>query len=500
MAVKLRRPILVVGLGLSFSLWLLQSLHHSLVQVGEFSVWSLIAVGSGLWLFQQRASQNAQLQPDSSPLERATVENAIAQAEGVVSQLETEAENHLAAQRAARVRVALERLWERIAQVKAELDRQEIHLAVTGGKAVGKTTLIRVLESNWVSQQQLCWKETPALFTGTDAGLTAEAAAMDAALSSDLVLLVTSGDLTEPEYQTLQQLVTANQRTLLVFNKQDQYLPEERATVLVSLRQRMQSMLGAENVIGIAAAPSPVKVRQHQADGSAQEWMEQQAPDTKQLTQQLAQILAQSGQQLVWATTRRVAVDLKAEAKSVLNGVRRDRTLPVIEQYQWIAAAAAFANPVPALDILATAAINAQLVMELGGIYQQKFSLQQAQAVAGTMGSLMIKLGLVELSTKTISTVLKSNAITFVAGGVVQGLSAAYLTRLAGLSLIEYFQQQEAATNSETGLNLDKLGQTLQNVFQQNQQMAFMQAFVKQGVERLLPSPQSELTGSESVA
>lgn len=259
-------------------------------------------------------------------------------------------------------------------------------------------------------------------------------------------------------------------------------------------------MLGAENVIGIAAAPSPVKVRQHQADGSAQEWMEQQAPDTKQLTQQLAQILAQSGQQLVWATTRRVAVDLKAEAKSVLNGVRRDRTLPVIEQYQWIAAAAAFANPVPALDILATAAINAQLVMELGGIYQQKFSLQQAQAVAGTMGSLMIKLGLVELSTKTISTVLKSNAITFVAGGVVQGLSAAYLTRLAGLSLIEYFQQQEAATNSETGLNLDKLGQTLQNVFQQNQQMAFMQAFVKQGVERLLPSPQSELTGSESVA
>jgi len=55
-------------------------------------------------------------------------------------------------------------------------------------------------------------------------------------------------------------------------------------------------------------------VRQHQADGSVQEWMEQPAPDTKQLTQQLAQIMAQSGQQLVWATTK-VAVDLKAEAK-----------------------------------------------------------------------------------------------------------------------------------------------------------------------------------------
>jgi hypothetical protein len=163
-----------------------------------------------------------------------------------------------------------------------------------------------------------------------------------------------------------------------------------------------------------------------------------------------------------------------------------------VEQYQWIAAAAAFANPVPALDLLATAAINAQLVMELGAVYQQKFSLEQAQTVAGTMGSLMLKLGLVELSTKAISTVLKTNAVTFVAGGAVQGVSAAYLTRIAGCSLIEYFQQQEAI-DSASGLNLDKLGQTLQNVFQQNQQVAFLQGFVKQSLGRLLPAPQPQV-------
>jgi uncharacterized protein len=126
----------------------------------------------------------------------------------------------------------------------------------------------------------------------------------------------------------------------------------------------------------------------------------------------------------------------------------------------------------------------------LGKIYQQKFSLEQAQTVAGTMGSLMLKLGLVELSTKAISTVLKSNAVTFVAGGVVQGVSAAYLTRVAGLSLIEYFQQQEIAMDSGTGLNLENLRQTLQKVFQQNQQIGFLQGFVKQGVKRLLPEVQ----------
>ncbi len=487
MAVKLRRPILVGGVGLSFSLWALQSLHHSVAQLGEFAVLGAIAVGSCLWLFQQGRAKDAQKQPDSSPLNRATVEKAIALADGMVSQLEAEAENH----------EALAGLRQQVAQLKAELDRQEIRLAVTGGKAVGKTTLIQELESSWVPQlqQPLCLRETPALFTGTDAGKKLETAALATAIASDLVLFVTNGDLTEPEFQILQHLAAANQRSVLVFNKQDQYLPEERATVLLSLRQRMQEMLGAQvaagelRAFGIAASPNPVKVRQQQSDGSVREWLEKPAPETKQLTDQLAQILVQEGQQLMWATTRRAAVELKAEAKTVLNRVTRDRAVPVIEQYQWIAAAAAFANPVPALDLLATAAINAQLVMELGAIYQQKFSFQQAQAVAGTLGSLMLKLGLVELSTQTIGTVLKSNAVTFVAGGAVQGVSAAYLTRLAGMSLVEYFQEQDAGTTSEAGspLNLDQLGQKLQRVFQQNQQVAFLQSFVKLGVGRLLP-------------
>lgn len=133
------------------------------------------------------------------------------------------------------------------------------------------------------------------------------------------------------------------------------------------------------------------------------------------------------------------------------------------------------------------------MVIDLGGIYQQKFSLEQAKTVAGEMGSLMLKLGLVELSTKTISTVLKTNAITFVAGGVVQGVSAAYLTRIAGLALIEYFQQQEITVNSPSEFNLEKIRQSLQQVFAQNQQIVFLQNFVKQSVKRLLPEFEKEI-------
>jgi len=494
MAVKLRRPILVGGIALSFGLWLLESVHDSVAELGEFGVLGAIALGTGLWLFQQKTSKEIEFSPVASPLNRDTVEKAIAQAENLINQLETETNNQDAGTH----------LRQRVAQLITELDRQEIQLAVTGGKGVGKTNLIQVLASNWLplQQQRLNLKETPALFVGTDATVEAETTAKEVSHRSDLVVFVTAGDLTDTEFQTLQQLKAANQRTMLVFNKQDQYLPPERATVLQQLRQRMVGLLPAEDVVAIASSPAPVKVRQHQADASVQEWMEEQKPELTVLTERLSQILTQDAQQLVWATTMRAAAALKAEVKSELNKVRRDRALPVIEQYQWIAAAAAFANPVPALDLLATAAISAQIITDLGEIYQQKFSLQQAQAAAKTLGSLMLKLGLVELSTQAVGGILKGNAFTYVAGGAVQGVSAAYLTRLAGLSLIEYFQQ-EASENSATGqaFNLDRLGQTLQKVFQQNQRSAFLQGFVKQVVGRLMPeSRQAEPAGSETTA
>ncbi len=129
--------------------------------------------------------------------------------------------------------------------------------------------------------------------------------------------------------------------TIVVFNKQDQYLADESASILLSLKRRMQG-----NVVATAASPIPIKVRKHEADGSVQEWMEQPAPNIQQLTQQLGEVLVQQGQRLVWVTTMRKARLLKAEAKNWLNATRRDRATPIIEQYQWIAAAAAFANPV----------------------------------------------------------------------------------------------------------------------------------------------------------
>lgn len=467
---KLHKPILVGGLGLSFSLWMLDTWHDSIVQVGEFGLLSALAVGGGLWLLQKNRPQIGE-QLDNMVIDRSSVENAVNKTQAIINQLAQEAVNH----------PSLTTLREQLEQLLLELDRREIQIAVTGGKSVGKSTIIQTLKNvETLHETSLQYTETAPLFTGMNEN--SDAVTLSELQKSDFVLFLTNGDLTDSEFQVLQQLKAVKQSVLLVFNKQDQYIVDERPTILQSLKQRVSG-----NVVATSASPLPVKVRKHETDGSVQEWMEKPTPNIQELTEKLVEVLTQQKQQLVCTTTMRKVLLLKAEAKNCLNSIRRDRSTPIIEQNQWIAAAAAFANPVPALDILATAAINAQMVMDLGNIYQQKISLEQAQQVAVTMGSLMLKLGLVELSTRAVTGILKTNAVTFVAGGVVEGVSAAYLTKVAGLSLVEYFEQQEIALETGTGLNLEKLRQVLQNVFQQNQKIAVLEAFVKQGVKRLLP-------------
>ncbi|NJR50733.1 MAG: DUF697 domain-containing protein [Leptolyngbyaceae cyanobacterium CSU_1_3] len=482
MTVQLRRSLVLGGVGLIVSIGLLEVVSHSL---GEWT--SAILLGSGIaWLFLKvQPRQTLPAQSAIVPINLTTVKTALADAEGAINQFAAEVQD-LTIDGSAQ---QLSALRSQIQQISGELDRDEIRLAVMGGKSVGKTTLTQWLKSNWASElsQTLSLEDTPELFAATEEGLLAECDAWKLGRSADLVMFVTNGDLTATELQAIQKLMAAHKRLVLVFNKQDQYLPAEQQAILTQLRQRMQGILAEQDVVTIATQPGLVKVRQHQVDGSIKEWLEPRQVQIAPLIDRLNTILMQEGRQLVLASSLGNAKVLKTEAKKALNTVRRDRAMPVIDQAQWIVATATFANPFPALDLLATAAINVQMVMDLGSLYQQKFSLAQAKTIASAIAGLMVKLGLVEISTQAIAIILKTNVVTYVAGGLLQGVSAAYLTRLAGLTLIEYF---EGETAGET-IKRDRLQQILETVFQQNQRASFLQEFVQQAIEKLKPTAPS---------
>jgi hypothetical protein len=239
-----------------------------------------------------------------------------------------------------------------------------------------------------------------------------------------------------------------------------------------------------EDLVAIATQPQPVKVRRHHRDGTYTEVLEHPTPQLDALTQRLTQVITTETEQLILQQTYRKTRHLQTQIQHQLNLARRQLALPIIERYQWITAATAFANPFATLDLLAAAAITGNMVIELGHLYKLKFSLDQAQAVATTLATTLLKLGLVEVSTQALSSLLKGHTLTFVAGGLIQGTSAAHLSRVAGLSLVEHFQTLSATASKtpEANWQPQQLKQILTRVFQEEQRLDMLKNLVTQAV------------------
>jgi uncharacterized protein len=492
MGLKLDKPILMIGGGAIAALWVLNSLidilGHALSSGNLLLAIAAVAVGARWWS-QRQVEPGVSLTLPQPNLTPARVQSALGEISTVLTQLETEANTGPPVEVAPQV----ERLQSQIVQVSQDLSRNQVRIVVMGSKGCGKTALISALQSVLQVESGLdaaTLREAPSFSGDSEAGLQAEAWAIGQALSADLVLLLIPGDLTASELQVLQRLAPTK-RLLLVLTKQDQQLPDSQASVMQRVQQQVQGLLASQDVLGAAAAPAPVKVRQYQADGSVKEWLEPQSPRVAELGDRLQQILTQEQQQLVLASSLQTALVLQTQAKNTLKEVRRLRALPLVERYQWISATAAFANPVPSLDILATAVINAQMVMDLGAVYRQKFSLAQAQTVAQAIATLMLKLGIVEVATQVVAGFLKVGLVTYVAGGALQGVSAAYLTRAVGLGLIDYFEAQDPHIQmSEAGpLAMERLGTLIQSIVQSQGQAAVLKNWVIQTAERLMAAP-----------
>ena len=481
MVALLKRPLLVGGLGLSATLALLGSTHIN--PLDSSTLLSALALGSGLWWWRRGDSSRTSPPTAPRPIAPPVVDRSRVKAElaALAALVETLAEESAMASTA--LPEAINRYRQEHQALGTEVNRQTIQVAIAGDPRTGKTTLLELLTAPGTEAKA---KANPLSFA--EVTLAPTAAPPDW-LGYDGVVLVTDGDITDSALTLLRERVMAGQGAVLVFNKQDHYDPTDQQTILAQLQQQMASLPVPVPVVSTAAAPRPIKVRRHQADGTVIEMMETPDPAIAALHTTLAAALVAERPTLVAATVLRRALALRQQVQTDLNRLRRDRAMPLIDQLQWVAGAAAFANPVPTLDLLATVAINGQLIMDLGKLYGFNLSLDEAKTAAGTLASLTVKLGLVELSTQVLTAVLKSHFATYLAGGLVQGLSAAYLTRMAGLSLVEYFEQAALVGTPATALSWAAIAQRLQSTIQQNRQLSLLQTLTRQGIDILKPAP-----------
>ena len=327
MGMKFKRPILVGGLGLTAGLWALESLQHTAADFGGSIVLGSVVIGSGLWWLQRRspvASLPLSVRP--GPVNQQVLEQAFQRAHHLIEVLTAELQSHpdrLTPQRETQVQALRDRL-----QALQTSDRpQAVQIAVVGAQKTGKTALVQHLQALHASD--ITWLDTSPLLVNAEAQSQAgfDLPTVDAA---SLTIFVTSGDLTDSEFQIIQQLIALRHRLVLAFNKQDQYRPEDRLAILQRLQHRLADCLPDTDVVAIATVPNPIKVRQHQADGQMQEWIEHPEADVTPLSDRLQAILQEEKAQLALATTWRQAKALQRDIQTTLNQIRRDRAMPVL--------------------------------------------------------------------------------------------------------------------------------------------------------------------------
>ena len=452
------RWILVGGLGLTATLWVLQSLTAGLSHLGQGVGLPLSVAVLGGWLWWQRRSSISSVMPPPIQTDRGIVEKEWTIVDQLLEQLHEELPS---------VDALPDKYEAQRHTLQQQIDRPHLTLTIAGSPRTGKTSLLNLLQETL--GEGIHWVETAL----TD-GSTLQA--------SDGVIVLTAGDLTQSELDHL-HILAGHPAVVVAVNKKDHYLPDSLPILVAQIQTHLHNVFPQPveiPVVTIATQPNPIKRHKINPDGTSQTISHQPDPAITPLLQSITPWL-QSDRSiaLVCATTYRQTQVFKKEIHDRLNQLRREQALTLIQKSQGIAAVAVALNPIPSLDLLATLAITGQLVVDLARLYRQPLTLQQGETIASTLTSLLLKLGLVELSTQTLTTVLKTHHTTYVAGAILQGISAAYLTRIAGLTIVTYLENLEpGSTWNQTQWN-DRLQALLQSTFQKLQQPNFLRSFTQ---------------------
>lgn len=491
-------PLVVLSIVLSALAWLFSAVgamhdrlarYSDVLALGFLGAAGLVAAGAALvaarflWTLKRGEPPPAQAPEDVVRAAEIQAEKA----ETMIGQVRDEA--------------ARARLGGELAELRADRRGQTFRVVVFGTGSAGKTSLINALLGRHVGKTEAVMgttrhgehfthtlegvegivqlTDTPGLSEIGAGGAVREADARDLAARADLLLFVVDHDLVRSEFEPLSALARQGKRSIVVLNKVDRLLDADRDAILDKLRERLKGIVAAADVVAVAAAPRPTPVRLAGADGPGETVYESNPPDVDPLRARIAAVLDREGDALRAGNLLLRAHLIGSAAREQIALERDRRAQEVIDRFQWITAGAVFANPIPALDLMAAGAVQFQMISELAAVYGVAVSTAHVKMIGGQMVQMLLKLGLVEATTSLVAGLFKSTLVGYAAGGAAQAVSMAYLTHISGHAFAEYFAQGQ--TWGDGGMQAALVRQ-----FDLNSRAEFLQEFARQALERVV--------------
>lgn len=389
--------------------------------------------------------------------------------------------------------VTRQALLSRTGEIEANLARGEIQVVVFGTGSAGKTSLVNAIMGRMVGEvnapmgttkvgetyclrlkgveRKILITDTPGILEAGIAGTEREHLARTLATEANLLLFVVDNDLRRSEYEPLRGLAEIGKRSLLVLNKTDLYKDEDKDAILIKLRERVKDYINHNDVVAIAANPQAVEL-----EGGE---IFRPEPEIVPLLKRIAAVLRAEGEDLIADNILLQSLRLGEEARKLIDSQRRRQADKIVYRYQWIGAGVVSVTPLPVVDLLATAAVNAQMVVEIGKVYGCDLNMDRGKELALSLGKTIAGLGIVKGAIELLSTALQLHVATFLVGRAIQGVTAAYLTRIAGKSFIEYFRHDQDW--GDGGMT-----EVVQQQFQINRRDKFIRDFIQEAIDKVV--------------
>ncbi|MEM9402599.1 MAG: GTPase [Pseudomonadota bacterium] len=353
----------------------------------------------------------------------------------------------------------------------------QVHLCFFGEVSKGKSSLVRALipESDVVVDvvggstddiRHHRWRAddgTTVLLTdipGLGAGDGLKDAAISEARRSQAVLFVCDGDLNRVELDAVQQLLSLDKPLVLVLNKADRFDPEEQASVMQRLLERVESLGGSlqrDRIVAVSAG-GETDVIERLPDGSERVSRKTRPADVGVLVVAVQRLLGDDDSRLDLRRDQavfRLAADRIDEAEG---RYRAQRAEQIIRNATRKAVVGSLAAVSPGTDVLIQGYIGTTMTQDLCRLYAaaprdldiEEF-LDLSQSRVGK--ALPLTLAVAGNGLKAFP------GIGTVAGGVVHAVAYGLIFDALGRSLVLTLNQHgnlvpdEAARAFEEGLS-----------------------------------------------
>jgi len=317
---------------------------------------------------------------------------------------------------------------------------------VFASNVVGGTTTTRS-EIPWPGNDRVLLVDTPGL--AEVRGESRASAAAATAQNADLVLLVVDGPLKSYEVDLVNSLLEMEKRIVVCLNKEDWYAPAEESELTGQIRRQLPGV-AAEDVVPIRASTVTRTRVRVTADGEELQEETEMPPDVEPLAVRLMQIVDRDGSDLLLANLLLQSRGLVDNAKDRVRAVLDKRAQEIIYSHMWAAGGIAGVNPIPLLDIAGGSAVTVKMILELGRVYKQSIDTDTVVKMLEQMSkNLVIMVGTTAATPAVasgIGAMLKTvPGIGTIAGGLVQGVVQALVTRWVGNVFVKYFRNEMKA-------------------------------------------------------